>query len=349
MKNGFLLFLIGFSCLWIGACNGESRLPMEAMRPVEIRIDRFDSALFSMDTSRMAEELNALSSRYGDFFTGYLTAVLGIFPENPQATEGVKSFIRSYHPVYKQADPIVSKYLHGVLPEIEHSLQWLSFLVPSFIPDSPFVITPFIGPMDAYESFSVGDYGDVRTANGAGIAMQFHLGGNAPLYEQGMQSGIFYAYQVRRFSPETIPVNIMKCLVDDIFPYQASGKQLVDEMIEKGKRIYLLKRIMPSTPDSLLLGYTGKQLEGCFENESLIWGFFVKNDLLYSLEPTINQQYIRDGPKTPELGEASPGYIGLFTGWRIVESYMEKNKGTSIDQLMKTPPNTVFQASGYRP
>jgi uncharacterized protein YjaZ len=81
----------------------------------------------------------------------------------------------------------------------------------------------------------------------------------------------------------------------------------------------------------------------------LIWNFFVKNDLLYSIDPTVNQQYIRDGPKTPELGEASPGYIGLFTGWRIVEAYMEKNDGLNMEKLMQTSANTILQGSGYKP
>ncbi len=120
-------------------------------------------------------------------------------------------------------------------------------------------------------------------------------------------------------------------------------------MVDKGKRIYLLKRILPDVADSLLLGYTGQQLKGCFENEAIIWGFFVKNDLLFGIEPSVNQQYIKDGPKTPELGDASPGYIGLFAGWRIVEAYMEKNPGITIDRLMGTPANTVFQGSGYKP
>ena len=349
MNKGRWLSVSFVGLLVCAACNSKPKLPPEASTPIPIRVDRFDSALFALDTNRMAAGLNELSQKYPTFFTGYLSAVLGIFPDNPQAAEGVRAFVGSYYSVYTEANPIVKEYLPAALPIVEESLQWLRFYVPSFVPDNPFVITTFIGPMDAFESFSVGDYGDVRTANGAGIALQFHLGSNASIYEQGMQSGIFHQYQVRRFSPETIPVNIMKSVVDDLYPYEAKGKQLVEEMIEKGKRIYLLRKIMPSTHDSLLLGYTGKQLEGCLENEGIIWSFFVKNDLLFSVEPGINQQYIRDGPKTPELGEASPGYIGLFSGWRMVEAYMSKNPGTTIPDLMKMPAHTVFQASGYRP
>ena len=50
-------------------------------------------------------------------------------------------------------------------------------------------------------------------------------------------------------------------------------------MVEKGKRIYLIDKLMPDTPDTLKIGYTSKQLEGCIENEGLIWNYFVKNGL----------------------------------------------------------------------
>jgi hypothetical protein len=346
----FILRALVISGIWVFAgCRSKPALPKEAQRPIAIKIERFDSAFFAMDTANLDADLQSLSNNYPHFFPGYLTSVLGILPNDPQAMEAVKAFTSSYATVYRQANPVAREYLPTILPTLKESLQWLAYLAPAFTPDSPFVITTFIGPMDAYESFSVGDYGEVRTTNGAGVALQFHLGASAEVYEQGMQTGIFNYYQVRRFEPEMIPVNIMKTMVDDLYPYTASGKQLVEEMIEKGKRMYLVKRIMPGTADSLLLGYTGKQLEGCLENEGLIWNFFVKNDLLYSIDPVINQQYIRDGPKTPELGEASPGYIGLFTGWRIVEAYMEKKENLSIEKLMQTPANTILQGSGYRP
>jgi hypothetical protein len=144
-------------------------------------------------------------------------------------------------------------------------------------------------------------------------------------------------------------INAMKNILEDFFPYKASGKPLVEEMVEKGKRIYLLKKLLPETSDSLLLGYTGKQLKGCKENEALIWQFFVKNDLLFSIDAVINQQYIKDGPKTPELGDDSPGYIGLFTGLRIVEAFMQKKGSVSIDELMRFPAEKLFRESGYRP
>jgi len=347
LHKGFVfLFLLSAT---LSSCKDSPKLPGEARVAIPVTIARFDQDFFALDTGSLNGGLADLSARYPDFLPGYLQAILGIHPADPKAPEAIKAFLNSYRPVYQQSLPITQKQFTDLPEQLQAALQWMKYLVPAFRPDSPFVVTPFIGPMDAYESFSIGDYGDVRTTNGVGIALQFHLGKDAEIYEQGMKNGVFFQYQVQRFTPETMVVNAMKNVIDDQYPYTAAGKPMVEEMIEKGKRLYLLKRVLPETGDSLLLGYTGSQTTGCYENEETIWQFFVKNDLLYSIEPVINQQYLRDGPKTPELGDASPGYIGLFTGWRIVESYMKKFPDTSLDALMKKPAMEVYQASNYRP
>jgi hypothetical protein len=347
MRNLFVL--LAPVLLMLASCKDDGKLPASAETPVPVVIDRFEVEFFNLDLANLDDGFTSLADKYPEFFPAYLTAVLGINPADTIAGEAIRAFIQSYQTVNKKAGIVTKKALSELPLQLEDALQRLRYYSPSFKPDSPFIVTTFVGPMDAFEGFSVGDYGDVRTSNGVGIALQFHLGADEPVYDEGMQTGLFFQYQVKRFSPETILINAMKAVVDDHFPYTASGKPLVEEMVEKGKRIYLLKKLMPQVNDSLILGYTGLQLKGCFENESLIWNFFVKNDLLFSIEPSVNQQYIKDGPKTPELGEASPGYIGLFTGWQIVEAYMKKNPDTTVDALMQKPANEVFQGSGYRP
>lgn len=331
------------------ACRQKTGLPESALAPIPIEVSRFDKDFFAIDTTRLDSGLNHLAAKYPDFYPAYLTAVLGINPADTLAAAAVKAFIASYRPVFFEGDLVLKQHEAAWKQQTEKGLQWLRYLVPGFKPDSPFVLTPFIGPMDAFEAFSTGDYGDVRTTNGAGIAMQLHLGQQNEWYNQGLQNGIFYRYQVRRFEPEMVVVNVLKTVLDDIFPYKAEGKPLVAEMVEKGKRLALLKRCLPEVPDSLLVGYSGSQLEGCLANEAVVWQFFVKNDLLYGTDPSINQQYIKDGPKTPELGEASPGYIGLFTGWRIVEKYLDNYPDTKMTDLMEMDPEVLFQRSRYKP
>src|SRR4030095_3734969 len=109
---------------------------------------------------------------------------------------------------------------------------------------------------------------------------------------------------------------------------------LIEQMVDKGKRLYVLDRLLPFTPDTLKLGYTQNQLKGCLSNEGAIWNFFVENNLLYETDPMKIKAYRNDGPTTPELGDQSPGFICLFTGRQIVKSYMEKFPNTRLQDLL---------------
>lgn len=327
----------------------KSNAPDVSHLDAQVEIRRFDQDFFAMDTLQLMPSLQQVAAKYPDFFTPYMANILGIPPGSEEAPAAISSFLNSYRPVYDRAQAVAGAHLPDLKEDLEQSLKYLQYYLPQFQPEKPFNVTTFIGPMDAYEPFAIGDYGDVRTTDGVGIALQFHLGENDPIYVQGNQAGMLYQYQTRRFTPEMMLVNSMKNVIEDLFPLRQPGLNLVESMVEKGKRLYLLKQVLPHTPDSLQYGYTTAQLEGAERQEALIWNFFVKNDLLYSKDELINKNYNQDGPYTHELGEGSPGYITLFVGRRIVESYMEKFPETTIPQLMQKPARQLFQESAYKP
>jgi uncharacterized protein YjaZ len=120
-------------------------------------------------------------------------------------------------------------------------------------------------------------------------------------------------------------------------------------MVEKGKRIYLARKLMPQTSDTLIIGYTSSELEGCKKNEALIWQYFVKNSLVFNNDPSLIKNYIGDSPNTPEFGEGAPGNIGLFVGWQIVNRFMEKNENINLTELMNYDARKLFENSKYRP
>lgn len=343
-----LYLFISVTVLMYSCKNGETAPDVSGLQATTV-IQRFDKDFFSADTNHLDNALDALNRKYPNFLPDYLVKILGVNPSDSVASTAIKAFIRSYQPVYMAAQNVAEKDLPAVEKDLQLSLKYMQHYVPGWKPDSPFVITTFIGPMDAFEPFPLGDYGDVRTANGVGIALQLHLGSNDPLYEDGREAGVFFDYQTRRFTPEMMAVNCMKNVITDVFPYRDAGNTLVEEMIEKGKRLYLLDKVMPGTEDSLKLGYTSQQLKGCYANEALIWNYFVKNDLLFGKESSVNQAYIKDGPKTAELGDGAPGYIGLFTGRQIVRAYMKKHPETTIAELMKKPAKTLFDEAAYKP
>ncbi|MEO8583763.1 MAG: hypothetical protein ABI415_08195, partial [Flavitalea sp.] len=226
-------------------------------------------------------------------------------------------------------------------------LKHVKYYFPTY--KLPTRLITFIGPMDAYFEASTGGYGDAITTDGLAIGLQLHLGSDFSMYHSDMGLALYPAYISRKFAPEYISVNSIKNIIDDLFPDQSGDKTLIEQMVEKGKRIYLLDRFMPNIPDTLKIGYTNNQLKGCISNQGLIWNYFVKNGLVYSNDPSLIKNYIGDSPNTPEFGDGAPGNIGLFVGWEIVKQYMEKNASLSLTDLFHTNAKKVFEESHFRP
>ena len=111
----------------------------------------------------------------------------------------------------------------------------------------------------------------------------------------------------------------------------------------------MLDKILPYTEDTLKTGYTAAQLKGCYENEGMIWNFFLTNSLLFNIEPANIKSYLEEAPNTPELGERSPGAIGVFVGWQIVKKYMAKHSELSLNELLHTDAKKIFEESKYKP
>jgi hypothetical protein len=141
----------------------------------------------------------------------------------------------------------------------------------------------------------------------------------------------------------------MKNIINDISPEKSAGRPLIEQMIEKGKRLYVLDKIMPHAADTLKTGYTAAQLKGCYTNEGKIWNFFLANNLLYTIDPAVTRGYMEEAPNTPEMSEGSPGAIGLFVGWRIVQKWMDQQSKLSLNELLNTDAKKIFEESKYRP
>lgn len=345
MKN-FILIFLGVAI--ISGCT-NSKAPDVSGIKVALKIERFEKDFFAADTNNLSVSLRLVAEKYPAFFPDFTTNILGLPPltdTSVEAFEAIKRFISDYRPLKDSADKIFAR-IDGIEKEVRQGLQFINYYFPQY--KTPQKLITFIGPMDAYYEASLGGYGDVITRDGMATGLQLHLGSEFSFYHSPMGQALYPNYISQRFTPAYIAVNSMKNIIDDIFPQKLSGKTLVEQMVDKGKRLYVLDKIMPNTPDSLKIGYTSSQLRGCYANEGRIWNFFLTNNMLLTNEPALQKNYLSDGPSTQELGDGSPGYIGLFVGWQIVKKYMEKNSGISLPQLLQTDARKIFEESKYRP
>lgn len=334
MKYGYLFVIVLAVCF---GCGRQKKVPDVSNIKVNLPLQRFEQDFFAIDTNNIDYELSALQSRYGNFLNDYLYNILQLPTEKDSVIAIVKRFLKDYKPVYEAAGNIKN------LKEQQNAVVYSLKLVKHYFPEyglPPSLIT-FVGPVEGY--------GNVLTPEGLAVGLQLYLGKNYPLYNENFLRDVYPSYISRRFEPEYIAVNCIKNIVDDIYPQNTSGKPLIENMIEQGKRLYMLDLFMPETPDSLKTGYTAAQLKGAEENEALIWNFFLQNNLLYVSDPSQIRDYINDAPNTAVFGEASPGNIAQFTGWQIIKKYMADHPEATLQQLLSTPANKIFQEAKYKP
>lgn len=317
-------------------CKAKKHIPDVSGIKVDLAVERFEKDFFAADTLMVDNSLQALNNSHPGFTKDFLFNILGSSPGN--AIKDVPAFIRSYQSVYTES---IQKFANfkPIEAEVKKGLQFVHYYFPAY--KLPVKLISFIGPINSY--------GNIITANALAVGLQLYMGKDYPLYLSEVAQQMYPRFISRRFELAYIPVNCMKNIIDDMYPASGMGLPLVEQMVESGKRMYVLDQLLPNTPDTLKAGYTAQQLEGCYESEKNIWSFFVLNDLLFKADPNLTRDYMSDGPNTPALGDASPGNIGQFIGMQIVAKWMEKNKGITLDALMKTPARQIFDEAKYKP
>src|SRR5690606_36068066 len=94
-------------------------------------------------------------------------------------------------------------------------------------------------------------YEDDREFLGIGLDMFF--GENYPFY---VSVGI-PQYMTQRLLPASIPAHAFRAIYEDLVPFTAEEKTLLDMMIQRGKAQYFLSKVIPFVPDTIRFGYTG--------------------------------------------------------------------------------------------
>lgn len=339
-----IAFILAVVCCW--GCSSQKSVPDVSGINVPLQLQRFEQDFFNIDTNNIEAGVPALHQEYPYFLGNFVQHILGLSLQEPEKTnEAIRIFLRDYRLVKDTADQVFGNF-SSIEKEIIQGLKYAKYYFPDY--PLPEKIITFIGPLDAIFQTPLGKTGDVITQDALAVALQLHLGENASLYQSQVAQTIFPRYVSRRFTPDYIAVNSIRNVVDDIYP-GAPPRSLLDHAIDKGKRVYLLDKFMPYTPDFVKTGYTAKQLKDCYANEGLIWSFLAQNDLIFQTDPLRIQSYVEEGPYTQELGEGSPGNIALFIGWQIVKKYMETFPETSLPALLETDAQTILHQSKYKP
>lgn len=335
-----ILHCILFAGILAAGCNSGPKVPDVSHIPIQVKIDRFDEQLFRIDTLRVQEGIRSLHAAYPGFAPTYFSQILGLGPFSDSSAalaENVHRFISNKD--FRALQDSVEAHFRNIAPlenELTQAFRLTKYYLPAF--NAPKVVS-FIS--------AIGNYGAVTVDSIVGIGLDMHMGADFPVYRLIPD---YPDYIVRRFTPENIPVNVMKVVQQQHVTPLKEGAQLVEHFITLGIQQYFLEKVLPLTPEHIRLGYTKEQLSYCKENEQMVWQYFVQNKLLYTADWQQVMRYVGEGPSTQGLPGEAPGQIAAFVGYRIVQALVKRQPDLTLEKLMKTQQVIpLFNEAKYRP
>ena len=346
-----IVLLAGLFVTSFAGCSSDNieKIPDISSTKITLQTSRFDLDLYAIDTNNISAGLHQLAGKYPDFLDYFLDTVMayGIHGNYADTTEGIrvglKTFL-SFRGFKTLEDTIKKNYPDN--KDIDAELTQGFAFMKHYFPDAetPKVIYLNMG-LSNWSAFPV----DPRTMC---VGLDMFLGEYFPYYRSIGVPGYMAAHLRKNY----IPVAVFAALYKSVHPFHVEDKTLLELMIERGKEQYFLHKILPHTPDSVLFGMTGSQAEWCNENEALIYNFFIHDNLLFSKDTRNTQPYVFDGPNTPGIPatnkiKSTPGNLGTWLGYRIVNSYMNQQDRVTLKDLteQKKDAAKVLDEAKYRP
>lgn len=342
-KSAFILLLALCPLLsLLQSCNNNNSRPKPDVgnSKVNIQIHRFDKELFSAKT---ADDVAAVSNRYGTFMRDYYD--IFIRPEGGRVdTAGIvaDSVFLFTQDVFVRR---IQDSVNSMFPDLKKEEEEVSSAFSYFKYYFPKLVTPRVIAVNSVYGAGVSPFGDSTFI----VGLDMFLG---PANRDYDSVGV-YAYLRHKMQRQYIA----RYLTDALYSYNFEPEELqpdrnlIEAIVDRGKKMYVLSYLFPDAPDSLILGYTQAQTDWCKQSELAIWQFFNDKDLLYKQNLMEQTRYLGEGPTTSGMPPEAPGSIGNYVGWQIVKAFMKETGGkvSLSDLVLKYDAKTVIAKARYRP
>lgn len=320
-----------------GCKKGRSKVDLSGI-PDNLQIVRFEQMLFAADTGRIAEADAQFSAALPEFYPVYTERMMGFgTPGSPESLQMMAKFIT--HPslldLKRTCDSVFGENPKE-LKEIREAFRYFRY----YFPKQPI---PTVVTMLSEFGFATA-FMDSTLA----LGLDMYLGRNYKYYR-----GVgFPDYMIKNMEPPYLVPQAMMAWGRACFEQEKAGQRFLDKMINEGKMWYMTGLILPETHDSLITGLSVAQLKWCNDNQYQMWTHFIEQKLLFETDHTLYSAYLKESPFTiaPGVPPESAPMIGKYAGWQIVQRYMKKNPGVTLQQLMENQnADEILSLSGYRP
>lgn len=301
----------------------------ENLEPQNLEVKSYNKALFSIDSADFANGLKSIQDDYLVF--------LGDGVDDENAIRYLKDFATDTFCL--RVNKITEdkfKDTESLSKDIKSIYQHLNYYYPEIVIPSTYF---YVSGIDySVPSIMIDERGVV-------IALDYYLGNESRIYD--------YVGMPRFRSMRCYPTYITRDLAESIYlgyiERQSPQKDILTEMIKAGKKLYFIEAMNPSLPDSVLLGYSAKQMDWVSQHEGDIWASIVGNDMLYAKNAELFRTYFGDAPFTQAYSNDAPPRLGEYVGLQILRSYMTNNDVSLQEMIRNDDIQQIFQHSQYKP
>ncbi len=302
---------------------------------VTIQIGRMEQSLFSTPIDSVAAYVPRLHRQYGELLNLYSLRVICIgAPDDPQYPRRLTEFLTDSH-MYGAYRKVEQAY-----PDLKDIESGLSDAFTVYRKEFPERVIPSV-----YTLISGFNQSMITADTILAVALDKYLGPDEEMY-----SGLGLArYQRRLTDRKYIVPDCMRAWVGTEFPYNDSVDNVLNNILYEGKIAYLLHRMLPNTPDSLLFGFTPDQMRWCGNNTGQMWTFLVENKLLYTTDPLTIHKLVSPAPFCSFFTRESPGRAAVWLGYQIILSYMKHNKATLRELAADNDYREMLAKAKFKP
>ena len=336
IKRNNILCIAMLAWLLCGCGNKYQYIPRD-IEAVEVEIVRFDSAQLAVRTDSVKQDIEQLYADYEVFMPIFVEGILGLPTEDTAyLCEMYAQFLTDTVMGFAQTNAL-SQELFADITDLQHSLSTgfsrLHYLYPEWeIPTLYLFVSGFNSSVMYYEDIM-------------GVGVDMYLGSEYPYYNQ-----VVYNYQKQTMRKECVAGDVLSMYLAYNIPYNSKYNRLLEQMIFRGKQLFLLSQLLPEEPAWEVIGYSKEQWDWCETYEQAIWNRIMEKRDLFKTESHVRVSYLNEGPFTAEISQESPGRLGIWVGWRIVDSYMRNNEHVTIQELMREgDAQKILEQSFYKP
>jgi hypothetical protein len=305
---------------------------------VDIKIRRLEKDLFSLNPDEVMTNVPLLRQKYGSFLQLFSYVINTGDINEPSFGDFLLRFCsdKQNNDVYAltmEKYPDVKNIETGLSEAFRH---YLYYFPKRSAPEVFTCITGF------NNSIITGD-------SVLGIGLDRYLGADCEYYPRLN----IYKYLAERMTPENIIPDCMYGWGASEWDFSVMGypaDNVLAEILHEGKLKYFEKCMLPGTSDELIFGFTQGQLEFCRKSEGQMWQYLIENNLLFSTDKFITRKLTGEAPFTSYFSKESPGRAAVWLGFRIIESYMIKENGTKLEDMINdTDIQGILEKAKYNP